>query len=95
MKEKDHFIDRFGRIIIPAHIRKQMNIGVGKVINMTVKNGVLHIKAIPARCCVCGGDLEKKPHASLGEKDICYDCATKIVAVFEKGGGESNGNDND
>lgn len=93
MKEKNHFIDQFGRIIIPAHIRKQMNIGVGKVINMTVdKNGVLHIKAIPARCCVCGGDLEKKPHATLGEKVICYDCATKIVEIFEKGE-ETNGND--
>lgn len=97
MAEKDHFIDRFGRIVIPAHIRKQMNVGVGKVINMTVdKNGTLIIKPIPARCYTCGGDLGRRPHATLspstGEKFICHDCATKIVEIFEKGG-EINGDD--
>lgn len=99
MVEKNHFIDRFGRIVLPAHIRKQMNVGEGKVIHMAVnKNGELIIKAIPARCYTCGGALGKRPHATLtpstGEKFICYDCATKIVDIFEKGG-ETNVYDSD
>lgn len=90
------YVDPQGRLILPAHIREAMNIGTGRVVEMTLEDdNTVRLRASEARCHLCGNSVEEKPHmASLfgsDRKNICRSCAERIV-VFVDGGGLNDPN---
>ena len=82
------YVDDLGRVILPAHIRKAMNLGKGKCIEVTLdEDGTVRIKAIKERCSVCGNAVEGKHHTEIeanGKKLICYECAQAIARAMLK-----------
>lgn len=70
-------IDELGRIVIPADIRKSLEINVGDFVEFFVdysQNSVI-IKKYSSSCVFCGS------HSNLNnfnEKSICSDCISKI-----------------
>lgn len=77
------YVDNQGRIILPAFIRKHLNLGSGHVVDMTLEDdGSIRIKAAKERCSVCGNSVEDKPHSEIsanGKKFVCYECAQAIA----------------
>lgn len=82
------YVDNLGRVILPAHIRKAMNLGVGRCIEVTLEeDNTVKIRAIEERCAVCGNAVEGKHHTPVdanGKKLVCYDCGQAIVRAMMK-----------
>lgn len=83
------FVDNQGRIVLPAHIRKALNVGKGHTVTLDLDDdGTIRIKAVPERCCVCGDSVDKKYYTEVkvgtGVKMVCFDCAQAIAKAMMK-----------
>ena len=82
------YVDNLGRVILPAHIRKAMNLGVGRCIEVTLEDdNTVRIRAVKERCSVCGNAVEGKHHTEVdanGKKLVCYDCGQAIARAMMK-----------
>lgn len=82
--KSNRIVDPQGRIIIPNHLRKALNLNPGNVCEVRLEDdGTIRIRPVTERCAVCGGSVEEGPVAELGtganRKLICYKCAQKIA----------------
>lgn len=79
-------LDEQGRIIIPAHIRKALNLRGGNLVGVTMdKEGTILVRVEEERCAICGESVKDKASLELENRQhICSDCAKKIVKAFEK-----------
>lgn len=66
-------VDKLGRLVLPADIRKLMGINAFSEINMFFENGTLHITSSKRACKICGAVL----HIS-STIDVCRVCIQKI-----------------
>lgn len=77
-------IDDQGRIIIPNHIRKELNLVSGTLVEVGMdedKNIV--VKPTSDNCCICGKSLEGKDTIKITKtKTMCYECAESIAKVM-------------
>lgn len=81
-------IDPQGRIMIPSHIRKELNLEPGCLVSVELGNDrTIKIKVAQARCAICGKTILGK-----SEFKICSECA-KSIANAEKQRGGDHGND--
>lgn len=83
MKEKRRLDDQ-GRIIIPNHMRKGLNLGPGSLVEVTMDddNNIV-IKPAAENCCICGKSLEGKDTIKVTkEKSMCFECAETIAKVI-------------
>lgn len=72
MKKK---IDHLGRVVIPAEIRKALNMKDGAEYTITLKGRQIIIEPCEAVCAICGGAATIK----IGEsKSLCKSCADTI-----------------
>lgn len=82
------YVDNLGRVILPAHIRKALNLGVGRCIEVTLDDdNTIRIRAVEERCKVCGNAVEGKHHTEVdinGKKFICYECGQTIARAMMK-----------
>ena len=77
------YLDAQGRIILPNHIRKALNLNAGSVVEVDMDtNGTIRIKPSSERCTICGEGLDDVPHATIKigstQKHICENCANLI-----------------
>ena len=72
------YLDPQGRVILPSHIRKSLNLTTGSVLEVNLEDdGTIRITPTEERCVVCGSAVKEKyirPHDRL----ICEDCAIAI-----------------
>ena len=85
------YLDAQGRIILPNHIRKALNLTAGKVVEIDMDpDGTVRIKPTTERCALCGEGLEGVPHTTItvgtGTKYICASCAQQIRETEERNG---------
>lgn len=85
------YMDNLGRINLPSHIRKALNLGVGQVVEVTLEDdGSIRIRPTKERCCICGDAVGEngKPHITLAAgpepKFVCYDCAQETARAMLK-----------
>lgn len=83
------YVDKQGRFILPAPVRKHLDVGKGHTIELILEaDNTVRIKAVPERCCVCGDALGEKHHTAVktgnGDKCVCYDCAQNIARAMMK-----------
>ena len=88
-KQPIRYVDKQGRVVLPAHVRKHLNIGTGNVIELVLNpDKTVTIKAVPERCCVCGDAIGEKHHTEIqtdnGGKCICFGCAQTIAKAMMK-----------
>lgn len=84
------YLDAQGRIILPNHIRKALNLTAGKVVEIDMDtDGTVRIRATKERCALCGEGLEGVPHMTItvgtGTKHICTACAEQIKREEQNG----------
>lgn len=78
------YLDPQGRIVIPNHIRKALNLNTGNVVEVTLDdNGTIRIRPIEERCALCGESVEQKHFTEIkigaNRKLVCYDCAQLLA----------------
>lgn len=83
MKEKRRLDDQ-GRIIIPNHMRKGLNLGPGSLVEVTMdEDNTIRIKPAVENCCICGKSLEGKDTIIVTkDKSMCFECAEAIAKVI-------------
>lgn len=81
---KTRFVDKQGRIIIPAHIRNDLNIGTGHTVTIEQEGkDSIRIRVVPDRCCICGDAVDNKRFTNVPvgseTKPVCFDCAQAVA----------------
>lgn len=78
--KSNRYVDPQGRVIIPSHIREALNLAPGNTVQIDLDDeGVIRIRPIKERCCVCGEAIDSKPHATVKDKLVCYTCAQEVA----------------
>lgn len=81
-------LDAQGRVILPSHIRKAMNLTESSVVEITMnEDSSVTIRPAEKRCCVCGEKANGPGvivQAMNGQKFICKECADVIAYSAEK-----------
>lgn len=76
-------MDAQGRVIIPPHIRKELNLHAGQQVTVSLEHGAIKIQPAKDRCAFCGKAEEKYFNGPNGTR-ICRRCAVEIAAtVYE------------
>lgn len=79
------YLDEQGRVILPAHIRKALNLAPGNVVELELEDdNTIRITPSTERCCICGGAIEEKPLELSKDKKICFGCAQRIAKEMVK-----------
>ena len=78
------YVDDLGRIVIPSHIRKALNIGNRSPVTVELADdNSIRIRPTKERCAVCGCCVNEKHHAVVksgtGNRLVCYECAQAIA----------------
>ena len=78
------YLDAQGRIILPNHIRKALNLVPGSAVEVDMEDALtIRIRPAEERCELCGEKITKDNQAVTitvwsGKKHICRECVTKI-----------------
>lgn len=77
-------MDAQGRVILPPHIRKELNLNAGQLVTVSLEGGTIKIQPAKERCAFCGEAAKDKylvgPKATL----ICGNCARAIATTVRK-----------
>ena len=77
------YVDAQGRIILPAHIRKALNLTEGHCVEIEIEDGSIRIRPIEERCSICGKALADQ-FIDMRDKKICPECARIIAHCVEQ-----------
>ena len=81
-------MDAQGRVILPPHIRKEMNLNPGQLVNVSLEGGTITIRPDEERCYMCGESGENMHYTEVtighSKKIICYRCAQAIARAMMK-----------
>ena len=84
--KSNRYMDPQGRIIIPTHIRKALNLAPGNLVEVALEDdGTIRIRPSIERCCICGDTVEGMRRAELAKgKFVCYSCCQKVAKAMMK-----------
>ena len=76
-------LDGQGRVILPSHIRKTLNLTTDSAVTIDMtEDGTVLIRPAEERCCICGEGVTGQPHLTIetwtGPKYICETCDEQI-----------------
>lgn len=72
------YLDSQGRIILPAHIRKALNLTEGKSLEVSLEDDdTIRIAPVQERCVICGAPLTGK-YIRYKDKMVCQDCLYEL-----------------
>lgn len=76
-------MDAQGRVILPPHIRKELNLNAGQLVTVSLEGGTIKIQPAEERCVFCGGSVhDQYMTGPLGTK-ICKSCKAALAATLE------------
>lgn len=78
------YLDAQGRIILPSHIRKALNLVPGSAVDVDMEDAyTIRIRPADLRCALCGVRLTENEGRTItvwsGEKHVCGLCESKIL----------------
>lgn len=69
------YVDAQGRVILPAHIRKALNLSEGHCLEIELEqDGTIRLRPTAERCCICGKPVTGQRYVNRGDRHICWDC---------------------
>lgn len=77
-------MDAQGRVILPPHIRKELNLNAGQLVNVSLEDGTIKIQPAEERCALCGEATQSKYTIGPKAELICENCAKAIAAAVKK-----------
>jgi transcriptional pleiotropic regulator of transition state genes len=79
-------IDALGRIVVPAELRRILEIRVGDLLDIRVDEGHLVLAKVERTCVFCSSSDALMPFC---EKLVCTSCAERLTAGTVSGNGQS------
>lgn len=76
-------MDAQGRVIIPPHIRKELNLNAGQKVTVSLEAGAIQIRPAEELCAICGKPAKDEPFIRPSEVPICRSCAEGIAAAIQ------------
>ena len=77
-------MDAQGRVILPPHIRKEMNLTPGQLLAVALEGNTITVRPAEERCAFCGEATDDQSLSITKTTRICKACAKKIVELVEK-----------
>lgn len=77
-------VDDLGRVVIPAGIRRSLDIREGDLVDVSVTEGAVVLSKPAVRCGLCGADdepLHDVGHDAEG-KQLCRPCVTQVASLW-------------
>jgi transcriptional pleiotropic regulator of transition state genes len=74
-------IDELGRIVLPIHIRRALDLDAGKDLEIFFDNKQIIMKKPGVSCAVCGST---KSLIRVEENHLCQDCTEKAYRLIKK-----------
>lgn len=74
-------MDAQGRVLLPPHIRKELNLHAGQQVNVSLEGGTITIKPTEERCVFCGEGATDKFITGPKSTRICKSCARAIATI--------------
>lgn len=83
------FVDPQGRVVLPNHIRKELNLQPGNTVYVNLDDdGTIRITVAKERCSLCGESVEGQHPTDVpigrSKKKICYNCAQSVARAMMK-----------
>jgi transcriptional pleiotropic regulator of transition state genes len=69
-------IDALGRIVVPAELRRVLEIRVGDLLAIRVEGGRVLLAKVEQTCVFCGSSESLRPHH---EKRVCDTCVESLA----------------
>ena len=76
-------MDAQGRVILPPHIRKELNLNAGQPVSVSLDGGTIKIQPAEDRCVICGGAAHDDGIVFHNEKRICKTCCLAIANALQ------------
>jgi AbrB family transcriptional regulator, transcriptional pleiotropic regulator of transition state genes len=73
-------VDQLGRVVLPAELRKQLEIRVGDLIEISVDDERIVLQKVAQRCVFCGATAPARELRDFEEKLVCEPCVEKLTA---------------
>lgn len=77
-------MDAQGRVILPPHIRKELNLNPGQQVTVSLDGNTITIRPTKERCAFCGQDAENEYITGPNGTRICKSCAMAIATTVQK-----------
>jgi transcriptional pleiotropic regulator of transition state genes len=81
-------IDALGRIVVPAELRRILEIHVGDLLDIRVENGHVVLAKVEQSCVFCSSTESLRP---LHEKLVCGDCVEHLTGSYGAANGAGEG----
>ena len=75
MNETTKSLDEMGRVTLPAHLRAELDLGVGALVQISLRGDEIIIRKQQAACTFCG---REDALTKLNGKYICRHCRQKL-----------------
>lgn len=77
-------IDEQGRVVIPNHIRKDLNLVPGSLVEVSMdEDKSITVRPTVDNCCICGKSLEDNDAIRItDDKSLCAECGEKVAKVI-------------
>ena len=83
-------LDGQGRVILPAHIRKALNLAQDSAVTIDMtEDGEIRIRPEKERCCICGREAREDALQLDSGKLVCHRCVN-IIREETKNGKNQN-----
>ena len=81
-------IDALGRIVVPAELRRILEIGVGDLLDIRVEDGHVVLAKVEQTCVFCRGVESLRPYH---EKLVCGGCVERLTDGYGASNGSGEG----
>lgn len=78
MTKTTRYLDAQGRVILPLHIRKELNLTKGKVVEVSLEGDTIMIRPTELRCALCGAPIVRQNRMTIHDKPVCAVCCKMI-----------------
>lgn len=79
-------MDAQGRVLIPPHIRKELDLSAGQKVTVSLDGGTIKIRPTEELCVCCGGPAKDDYIVFHEEMRICKSCALAIATIYRSKG---------
>lgn len=79
-------MDAQGRVILPPHIRKELNLNAGHPVTVSLDGGTIKIQPAEGRCVICGDVAHDDGITLCKDKRICKNCGLAIAKALQVSG---------
>jgi AbrB family transcriptional regulator, transcriptional pleiotropic regulator of transition state genes len=73
-------VDQLGRVVLPAELRKQLEIRVGDLIEISVEEQRIILEKVAQRCVFCGATAPDTELREFENKLVCVPCVERLTA---------------